>query len=171
MSLIRRFDVQLLMGKSGMETNMNVKKPYHVILLLSALFFVSGCTEKRSEQTPAIKQDGAIVKNPVATQPVSSDVLLDARATVKGYQTRKYLIKPEIDGVYTFSVSSENPGVIFVLQDSEGNDVINESFPTWTGELKKGEYRLIVGLTRNAARKNMEKEVGFSILVKRNKQV
>ncbi len=148
-----------------------LKSPITLSCCYPALFFVSGCTEKRSEQTLAIKQDSAIVKNPVARKPVSSDVLLDARATVKGYQTRKYLIKPEIDGVYTFSVSSENPGVIFVLQDSEGNDVINEIFPTWTGELKKGKYTLIVGMTRNAARKNMEKEVGFSILVKRNKQV
>ena len=154
-----------------MEINMNIKKPYSIVLLLSALFFMSGCTEKRAEQTPAIKQDSAIVENPAARQPIPNDVLLDARATVKGYQTRKYLIKPEIDGVYTFTVSSENTGVIFVLQDSDGNDVINESFPTWTGQLKKGKYTLIVGLTRNAARKNMEKEVGFSILVKRNKQM
>lgn len=148
---------------------MNTKKLYSSILLLFVLFCAIGCMGKRSEQASDHKQDSMAVQNPATTVPVSNYVLLDTAATVKGDQTQKYTLSSESDGTYTFVATSKNTGMVFVIQDSDGNNVIDETFPAWTGELKKGDYTLIIGLTRNAARKNMEKEVGFSILVKKDK--
>lgn len=147
---------------------MNTKKFYCSILLLFILLCAMACRGKQSESVYNIRPTaGTAYPHSIPVTAPNTD-LLDTAATVKGYQTQKYTLPVHRDGRYTFIVTSENPGIIFSLQDADGKDVINETSPTWTGELKRGDYTLNVGLTRNAAREDAEKEVKFSFKVERN---
>lgn len=145
---------------------MNIKKVYFPILAIFVSFHIISCSDKRSRQISVQKQDTVTANAPKTITTYPDLVLLDSISAVKGYETHKYIISAGTDGKYSFIVSSDNTGIIFVIQDAEGNNVINETSSEWSGELKRGSYTLIVGLTRNAARKNMNKEVKFSVVVK-----
>ena len=92
--------------------------------------------------------------------------LFNVSQTIKGDATDKHTLSVAEDGDYVFNLTSDNNGSIFVIQDSEGNNVIEETYPSWEGNLKKGEYTVIVGLMRNAARKTGAK-MDYTLKVER----
>ena len=138
------------------------------LIFIPALLVIlscAACTGKSSGQASGPQADTvAMSKAPSTATPIR--VLLDTTETVKGYGTRRYTLPVGTDGTYTVTASSANTGLIFVIQDKDGNNVTEET-PQWTGELKKGNYTLVVGLTRNAARDNEKKEVSYTVKAER----
>lgn len=130
------------------------------IRIVFPLLFVlagSGCAHKPSRRTAG----GVPV---VSAEP--EVVVLDTTGTVKGYETCTYTLPVAADGTYTVAVSSENTDFVFVVRDADGNNVTHETYPAWTGKLKKGRYTVTVGLMRNAARKGRN-AVRYTVEVKR----
>lgn len=138
-------------------------KKWIFILPLFMLAVVS-CND-RSKQA-AVQEQDIETANVTEYAVVTDSVLLDTTGEIKGYETDKYTISVDSPGTYNVAASSENSGLIFVIQDEEGNNIANET-ASWSGELKNGNYTFIVGLTRNAARNNKENEVAYSIQVER----
>lgn len=134
-------------------------------LFVLALMSCSGSDSKQKAASAIPETDtlrnGVVVAHPRVSLP-------DTTGTVKGYETHKYSIPVESNGIYSVTTSSDNTGLIFVIQDAHGNNVVDES-TDWKGELKKGDYTLIVGLMRNAARNNQNNEVKYTIKVEREK--
>lgn len=129
-------------------------------MIVFPLLFVlagAGCTGRPSSR-PAGERPVVTVRPEV--------VVLDTAGTVKGYETCTYTLKVAADGTYTVAVSSENTGFVFVVRDADGNNVTDETYPSWTGELKKGTYTVTLGLMRNAARKDRN-AVPYTVEVKR----
>lgn len=134
-----------------------------VILFLA----VVACNGNRTKQP--VVQETITETQTVRTAPVTvipDSILLDTTGYVKGYETQKYTLPVKNDDIYTVTASSKNLGMIFVIQNAGGSNVTDET-SSWSGELKKGNYTLIVGLTRNAARKSLEQEVKYTVRVKR----
>lgn len=145
---------------------MSAEKFYLPLLSVLVALSVISCTGKQSHPVSGGAADSVALQER-KPQPVATDrILLDTTATVQGYETQKYPLTVATDGNYSFVVTSGNTGMVFVIQDAAGNNVIDETSSSWSGELKKGQYTLIVGLTRNAARKNEGKQAQFSVLVK-----
>lgn len=140
-----------------------MKKGIHIYIMAVVITLCMACTSKSSKQSIHNETNVATTSD-TTNMPV---VLLDTTGTVKGYQTQQYTIPVTTEGQYTITASSPNTGFIFVLQDANKNNIMDETYPTWTGVLKKGDYTLIVGLMRNSAR-NTQKEVNYTINVKRD---
>ena len=144
-----------------------MKAVYCIFLL--AIFAIS-CQNKRNtgKQTEekvipmAGQQAAALAEEMPAPDSIGKAVagramrtyLLDTTGTVKGYEVKKYKVQVVKDGTYEITSVSKNLGFIFVIQDADGNNVIDETNPSWTGKLQKGTYTVIAGLTRNAARRS-----------------
>lgn len=146
---------------------MNTKKFYCSVFLLFILLCMMACRGRQSDPVDNLRPNAATAYPHSIPVVAPNTDLLDTTSAVKGYETQKYRIPVHRDGKYTFTLSSDNPGMIFVLQDTAGNNLIDETSPAWSGELKRGDYTLIVGLMRNAARKNTEKEVKYSFKIER----
>ena len=153
-----------------------MKTLFYVLLLAG---FAVACQNKRTQQTTGKVTEDKVV--PMAGQqaaalademPVPASVerdmnthLLDTTGTVKGDEVKKYKVQVTKEGTYEINSTAKNPGFVFVIQDANGNNVINETNPSWKGELKKGTYTIIAGLTRNAARRS-DAEATFKIYMK-----
>lgn len=135
------------------------------IFILPLFLLVLFACKDRPQQTKVEKEN---TETAFRTPPtiVTDSVLLDTATSVKEYETDKYTLPVRTAGTYRAAVTSKNPGLIFVIQDAEGNNVTDET-GTWSGELNKGNYTLLVGLMRNAARKNEENKVDYSVRVVR----
>lgn len=140
---------------------MNLYKMRTFILPLCLLAGVA-CTGKHSARTTEQTTDTTAVVRPAAAV-----LAIDTAGTVKGYETHTYALPVGTDGSYRIDVTSTDTGLIFILHDAAGNDATSEQGDTWSGKLQKGDYTLIVGLTRNAARKNPEKETKYTVRVER----
>lgn len=139
------------------------------IFILPLFLLILFACKDRPKQTRVQKENAETTARTVPTTVpanITDSVLLDTAANVKGYETDKYILPVQVAGNYHVVVSSKNLGLIFVIQDAEGNNVTDET-NAWSGELKKGNYILIVGLMRNAARRNEADKVDYSVRVVR----
>ena len=122
-----------------------------LFVIVGALALMISCTNKKSNETTQ-SADTTTVEQQVIV-PAAPVEVINVSQSLKGDATDKHALSVTEDGAYVFNLVSENTGAIFVIQDSNGNNVIDETNPSWEGNLPKGEYTVIVGLTRNAARK------------------
>ena len=135
-----------------------------LFVIMGALALMASCTNKKSNDA-AQTTDTVVVEQAVIT-PAAPVEVINVSQTIKGDATDKHTLSVAEDGDYVFNLTSDNNGSIFVIQDSEGNNVIEETYPSWEGNLKKGEYTVIVGLMRNAARKTGAK-MDYTLKVER----
>lgn len=138
-------------------------------LKILALLFIPifiGCSGQSSKPNATNSSGQAKIEVKQKDAIASQASLPDTTGAVKGYETNKYSISIANNGTYSVKVSSPNTGLIFVIQDSHGDNITDET-SRWEGELKKGNYTIIVGLMRNSARNNLNNSVEYQIKAER----
>ncbi|MCS7227170.1 MAG: hypothetical protein NZ821_09300 [Gloeomargarita sp. SKYB31] len=81
------------------------------------------------------------------------------QATVRGYQVAEYVLRARAGQVMSVQVVSANPHVVFSMFDQEGRHFPGSPAETtqWRGRLpSSGDYVIVAGLTRAAARRTSQ---------------
>ena len=139
-----------------------MKRSLFIVAVSGAILI--GCNNKK-EQTP--KEDSSNVVEQIQNQSEHSisEYILNVSDVVEGYDAKRHEFSIEEDGSYTITMKSDNIGSMFVVQNMQGDNVVPDSGESWTGELKKGDYVVVAGLTRNAARKD-NAVVNYTLTIK-----
>lgn len=130
-----------------------IKKMKSLLVVSSCVLLMASCVSKNTNNATSVQPSDS-ANNTEAVAPQAEFSPLTFTGDIKGDNTNKHEIKIDAEGTYILEATSANTGLMFVLQDKDGNNIVDESAsPKWTGTLKQGTYTAVVGLTRNAARK------------------